>query len=150
MCVARVTSAIQYLPDQEEAARKPAGQLRRFVALPGGHILGIAVLFVRVGWAFGMVRGIFDAFYGRGFDGLICVRELFDRFFIRVAGFGEPLRTHALTGTVDADVRGIISEFIQLGFQVAFQLGRALIGLKPVAALGIFVGVHARFITPRR
>lgn len=80
-----------------------------------------------VGWAFRMIRRIFDAFHGGGFDRLICIGELFHRFLVGIANFREPLRTHALSSTVDAYLRGIIAEVIPLCLQIAFQFGRAFV-----------------------
>jgi len=97
---------------------------------------------VGVGWAFRMIRRVFDAFHRCGFDRLICVGQFFHRFFIRIANFREPLRTHTLSSAVYAYLCRIIPEFIQLCLQVAFTLGRTFIRFEPVAIIWIAIGSH--------
>ena len=97
---------------------------------------------MRVGWAFRMIGRIFDAFHGCGFHCLICVGEFFHRFFIGVANFREPLRTHSLSSAVDAYLRRIVAKFVQLCLQIAFTLGRAFVRFEPVAIIWIAIGFH--------
>jgi hypothetical protein len=80
-----------------------------------------------------MIRCIFNSFHGCGFDRLICVGQFFDRFFIGIANFRQPLRTHSLSSAVDAYLRRIVAQFVQLCLQIAFTLGRAFVRFKPVA-----------------
>lgn len=88
--------------------------LRGIVPLSGRYILGIAILFVGMGGAFGVISGIFNPFDRSRFQRLIRIGEFLNRLFVRVANVREPLRTHALSSAIDADLRGIIAEFIQL------------------------------------
>ena len=128
-----------------EKKSKPLARLSCLLPFSGRHILGIAIFFVSVGWAFRMIRCIFNAFHCCGFYSLICVGQFFHRFFIRIANFREPLRTHALSSAVNAHLRRIVAKIVQLGLQIAFSLGRALIGFEPVAFIWTSV-CHPRFI----
>lgn len=119
------------------------------ITLSGRHILGVAIFFMGMSGAFRVISGIFNPLDRSCLERLICVGKFFDGFFVRVANFREPLRTHTLAGTVFADLRGISAEFIQLCLQIAFTLGRAFVGrVEPFA--GIPIRLHARFITPQR
>ena len=89
-----------------------------------------------------MVGCILYAFDRCGFNSLICVGEFFHRFFIGVANFREPLRTHSLSSAVDAYLRRIVAKFVQLCLQIAFTLGRAFVRFEPVAIIWIAIGFH--------
>ena len=114
-------------PDKKVHAASESPHLGGIITSAGRHILGIAIFFVGVGWAFRMIRRIFDTFHGCRFYSLICVGQFFHRFFIRIANFREPLRTHALSRAGDTYLCRIIAQFVQLRLQIAFTLGRAFV-----------------------
>jgi hypothetical protein len=147
LSAASLGQPIQCLPETQWRASHSRG----VITLTGRYIFGVAVFFVCMGWTFRMIRRVFDAFDRCGFQCLIGVGQLLHRLFIRVADIRESERTHTLARAVFSDLCRIITQVVQLRFQIAFEFWRALVrGFEAIVPLFRFsIGIHSQLITPR-
>jgi len=85
-----------------------------------------------------MVGGIFYAFDCGALEGLIRIRKFLYALVVRVGYFRETLRAARLSSAARSYLRGIVSEFVELGLIVALKIGIAFEG----GVLGIFILSH--------
>ena len=114
--------------------------------MPGRNVVGTAVFFVRVRWALGMIRGVFQSFYGGCFKSLVSIRETFDGIFRRFWFGGETQRTAGLARTLRTHFTSFATEFVNLCREIVLQLGRAFI----LTFADFLIGAHTDLASPYR
>ncbi len=82
---------------------------------------------MRVDRALRMIPGIFNTFDSGSFNGLIGIRKFFHGFIVRLFQIRKPLGIAGLASAVHANLPGIGTEFVELSFQIALQLGGTFI-----------------------